>query len=30
MFRLGECLDWGSVEIGGVLRLGECLDWGSV
>ncbi len=41
MFRLGECLDWrsveiggvfrlGSIEIGGVLRLGECLDWGSI
>ncbi len=30
MFRLEECLDWGSVEIGGVLRLGECLDWRSV
>ncbi len=30
MFRLGECLDWVSVEIGGVFRLEECLDWGSV
>ncbi len=30
MFRLEECLDWGSVEIGGVFSLGECLDLGSV